>query len=79
MMIALQNELEELRQDVLKKKKDNLLDVSSHQSMMGRKSERGQRASFVDYVSEVWPNSGIRHNHSSVLTSSSSTITSVAR
>ena len=52
---------------------DNFLDVCPVSS---RKTEKTQRASFVDYVSEVFPYTGRSHN-TSVLTSSNSTLTSV--
>jgi len=58
---SLQAEIEDLRQEILKKKSDNLLDVNP--------ARKGQRTSFVEYVSEVYNRHAGPHSSTSTLCS----------
>ncbi|XP_023345790.1 uncharacterized protein LOC111714819 [Eurytemora carolleeae] len=61
LLLSLQAEIEELRQEILKKKSDHLLDVNT--------ARRGQRTSFVEYVSEVYNRHHGPHSSTSTLSS----------
>ena len=62
---------------MLRKKVSNLLEAPPAQSRRTTESGRTTRASFVEYVSEVWPHSS--KNTAPLTASSSSTLGGVAR
>jgi hypothetical protein len=76
LMTSLRAELAELRQDVVRRRRDQL---EAPPPASRKTTESGRtRASFVEYVSEVWPHSSSR-NTALLTGSSSSTLGGVAR